>query len=139
MNETFDQLGNDGWEILTDEGFGGLVGPFVKKTDAGGLRFGFPTFDKHRNHRGVLQGGALVTFADRALGITVRAMAQVQRTATMQLNVQFIATVKIGEFVETRPMITRATNQIVFMNGNLTVGSRVVAVVQGIWKILGEE
>jgi acyl-coenzyme A thioesterase PaaI-like protein len=138
MTESIDQLTNDGWEIVTDDGFIGLVGPFVKKSDADGIRLGFPTVAKHRNLRGVLQGGALMTFADRACGIAVRAATGARRTATVQLNVQFIDAVKIGEFIETRPVIIRETKQLVFMNGTLSVGSRVCAVVQGIWKLLRE-
>jgi acyl-coenzyme A thioesterase PaaI-like protein len=138
VNEIFDHLNNDGWEIITDDGFVGLVGPFVKKSDSTGLCFGFPTFHKHHNYRGFLQGGALITFADRALGITARSAAKGHGTATVQLNVQFIDVVKIGEFVETRPMVTRATKQLIFMNTTVTVGPRVIAIVQGIWKILGD-
>jgi acyl-coenzyme A thioesterase PaaI-like protein len=139
MNDVFDQFKMSGWDIVTDDGFVGLVGPFVKKSDADGLVFGFPTFDKHRNHRGVVQGGALVSFADRALGFTVRHETKAQRTATIQLNVQFIDVAEIGEFIETRPIVTRATKQIVFMNATLMAGPRIIAIVQGIFKILREK
>lgn len=120
---------------MTDDGFVGHVGPFVRKQDGEGLRFGFPTFSKHANHNGVLQGGALVTFADRALGFTVRHTTGATRTATVQLNVQFLDSVSIGEFVESRPVVSRATKQIVFMNTTLMAGKREIAIVQGIWKI----
>lgn len=134
--DVLDQLQRDGWELHSDEGFVGLVGPFVKRTDDQGLIFGFPTLDKHRNHGGVVQGGALITFADRALGFAARAATKATRTATVQMNVQFVDAVKIGEFVQARPVVTRATKQIVFMDTTLTVGLRIVAKAQGVWKIL---
>lgn len=135
MEDVFYQLERDGWELVTDDGFVGHVGPFVRRQEAQGLRFGFPTFSKHANHYGVLQGGALLTFADRALGFTVRHTTGATRTATIQLNVQFLDSVNIGEFVESRPVVSRTSKQIVFVNTALMVGEREIAIVQGIWKI----
>ncbi len=124
------------WQIVTDEGFIGLIGPFYRRDTATGPQFRFPTDTRHHNLRGVLQGGALMTFADRVMGTTARALTQAQRTATVQLNVQFIDAVQIGEVVETAPVMLRATRQLVFMATTLTVGERTVATANGIWKQL---
>lgn len=126
----------EGWNIITDEGFVGLIGPFWQKTTEAGLLFCFPTDSRHHNLRGVLQGGALMTFADRVMGMTTRMLTQATRTATMQLDVQFIDAVQIGETVEARPELLRATRNTAFLRSTLTVDGRVVGNAQGQWKLL---
>jgi acyl-coenzyme A thioesterase PaaI-like protein len=125
-----------GWTIITDEGFIGLVGPFFQRETEHGPHFAFPTDRRHHNLRGVLQGGALMTFADRCLGVTARAHSKALRSATVQLDVQFIDAVQIGELVETTPEVVRATRRLVFMRCELKVGHRVVGTAQGMWKLL---
>ncbi len=122
--------------MLTDEGFVGLVGPFFHRGSGADFRFGFPTDQRHHNLRGVLQGGALMTFADRAMGMAARAAIGATRSATVQLDVQFVDAVQIGDFLETNPKVIRVTRQLVFMNTTLTVGARIVASANGIWKKL---
>jgi acyl-coenzyme A thioesterase PaaI-like protein len=127
---------DQGWNIITDEGFVGLIGPFWQRHDSNGLVFCFPTDSRHHNLRGVLQGGALMTFADRVLGMTTRMLTKAPRTATMQLDVQFIDAVQIGETVEARPALLRATRNTAFLSSTLTVGERVVGNANGMWKLL---
>lgn len=135
------QMQAQGWTIITDEGFIGLIGPFFyKETNPEetnrGLLFSFPTDKRHHNLRGVLQGGALMTFADRLLGMTTRILTQAPRTATMQLDVQFIDAVQIGERVEARPELLRATKNTAFLRTTLTAAGRTVGQASGMWKLL---
>ncbi len=125
-----------GWQAITDEGFIGLVGPFFQRQIDGDLHFIFPTDPRHHNLRGVLQGGALMTFADRSLGITARFHTKAARTATVQLDVQFVDATQIGETVAHTPRLVRATRSLVFLRTDLMVGDRVVGIAQGVWKIL---
>ena len=67
--EPFDPAA-EGWEPYTDEGFIGLVGPFWKRSRGDDHAFAFMAAPKHHNRRGVVQGGMLMTFADRSLGMT---------------------------------------------------------------------
>jgi len=122
------------WSVIADDGFVGLAGPFYYKGTADGLHFRFPTMDKHRNRNGRLQGGALLTFADRALGTAARAAIEASNTVTVQLNIQFVAGVNLGEVVEVTPQVVRATKSLVFMEGAFMVGDRKVAAITGIWK-----
>jgi uncharacterized protein (TIGR00369 family) len=101
------------------------------------LTFGFPTEAKHHNRRGVLQGGALLTFVDKAFGVAARATTQAELVVTVQLDVHFLDAVQIGELVETRPRVVRATRRLIFMSAELTVGSRAVALANGVWKKVG--
>ena len=123
-----------GWSVFTDPGFISLAGPFFYRMDDSGPSFSFPTSAKHENRNGVLQGGALMTFTDRALGATARHLTDTPATATVTLTIQFVDAVQIGETVQVSPTMVRATKQLIFMSGDFMVESRVVAVVSGVWK-----
>jgi acyl-coenzyme A thioesterase PaaI-like protein len=68
--------------------------------------------------------------------MTTRILTKAPRTATMQLDVQFIDAVQIGEIVEARPHLLRATRNTAFLASTLTVGDRVVGNANGMWKLL---
>ena len=127
-----------GWEPYSDSGFIGLIGPLWMRRNGENLAFAFLAEPKHRNRRGVVQGGMLMTFADRALGTTVWYAIGQRAEATVQLDTHFVDAVRIGEFVEAHCEIVRRTRSILFMRATLMVGSRVVATANGVWKVLGE-
>jgi acyl-coenzyme A thioesterase PaaI-like protein len=126
----------EGWEPYSDEGFIGLVGPFWQKADGEGARYAFLAEPKHHNRRGVVQGGMLMTFADRSLGMAAWYANGRQPQATIQLDMHFVDAVQVGEFVEAHAHVVRRTQSVIFMSGALVVGSRTVATANGIWKTL---
>jgi acyl-coenzyme A thioesterase PaaI-like protein len=79
----------------------------------------------------------LMSFADDVLGMTVWEAARQKPCTTVQLSTQFIAPVKLGEFVEGRAEVMRTTRSVVFVRGLVTVGERTIVHADGIWKILG--
>ncbi len=127
-----------GWETYGDDGFVGLVGPFLMKKDGESYRYAFVAEHKHHNRRGVVQGGMIMTFADRSLGMTAWYANEKKPQATVHLDVHFIDAVQIGEFVEMTARVVRRTRSLIFMSGELTVGERVVATANGVWKSLGK-
>src|SRR5262249_18922327 len=127
-----------GWERSTDVGFLGLVGPIWQRGTGGGERYAFMAQNKHHNRRGVVQGGMLMTFADRAMGRTCWYANDQRAQATVQLDGHFIDAVRIGEFVAANGTVVRKTRPLVFMSAELKVGERVVATANGVWKTLGE-
>jgi uncharacterized protein (TIGR00369 family) len=124
-----------GWERVQGHNFGELVGPIWRRGDA---LFGFVSTDKHRNHRGIVHGGMLTTFADQAMGMTGRRATGEKPHATIEIGMQFIGAVKVGDFVEAHCEIVRKTRSVLFIEAKLKVGDRTVAVASGIWKILGK-
>ena len=126
-----------GWETYADEGFIGLVGPFWMRMEGEAPRFGFVMEPKHHNRRGVLQGGMLMTFADRSMGMTCWYANGQKPQATVHLDVHFVHAVQMGEFVEARCKVVRRTRSLIFMTADLVVGERVVATGNGVWKTLG--
>jgi acyl-coenzyme A thioesterase PaaI-like protein len=127
-----------GWEHHADDGFLGLVGPIWQRRDGESFRYAFLAEDKHHNRRGVVQGGMLMTFADRSMGRTCYYANEQQPQATVQLDVHFIDAVRVGEFVEAHCRVVRRTRALVFMSAELVVGARVVATANGVWKTLGK-
>ncbi len=128
-----------GWEeIVNHTAFGDLVGPIWKREDGERPRFGFVVAPKHLNRAGNLHGGMLMTVADQAMAMTARVATGGKRHATIELNIQFIGAVRLGEFVEAHPEVVRATRSLVFMQAKMFVGTRLVVTTNGIWKILDE-
>ena len=129
-----------GWEPYgkDDEGFIGLVGPFWSRPNGDSFLYAFMAEKKHHNLRGVVQGGMLMTFADRSMGRTCFYANERQPQATVQLDMHFIDAVHVGEFVECKCKVVRRTRSLVFMSGERVVGARVVATANGVWKTLGK-
>ena len=127
-------LVSDGWSLFSDAGFIEAAGPFFYRLENGLPSLCFPVLDKHENRNGMLHGGALMTFVDRALGFTARHQTQTLATVTVTLTLQFVDGVKLGETVHVKPAMTRATKQLVFMSGVFMVDARIVCVANGIWK-----
>src|ERR1051326_5960863 len=126
------------WEPYRDEGFIGLVGPFWSRPDGDSYRYAFMAEAKHHNRRGVVQGGMLMTFADRSMGMTCWYANERQPQATVQLDMHFIDAVQVGAFVEAKCRVVRRTRALVFMSAELVVGDRMVATANGVWKTLGK-
>ena len=126
-----------GWEeIVNHTAFGELVGPIWGKDDSGKPRFGFTVAPKHLNRSGNLHGGMLMTLADQDMAMAARQATGSKRHATIELNIQFVDGVKLGEFVIACPEVVRATRSVVFMQAKMFVGARLVVTTSGIWKIL---
>lgn len=123
-----------GWEHIQDDGFIGLIGPMFQRTIDSKLQFCFPTQHKHKNKNQVLQGGALLSFCDRVLGMVARAKSSNPKTATIQLNMDFIHPVKIGDVIETSPELIKDSKHLLFVKGSFYVNSTLVAEASGIWK-----
>ena len=126
-----------GWEPYGHEGFIGLVGPFWARKAGDSYEYAFLAEPKHHNRRHVVQGGMLMTFADRSMGMACWYANGKRPQATVQLDMHFVDAVQIGEFVEAKCEVMRRTRALIFMNADLVVGTRVVATAKGIWKTLG--
>jgi uncharacterized protein (TIGR00369 family) len=127
---------NSEWQPRIANDFPHFVGPFLEKLEDGRRIFAFRADARHVNDRGVVHGGMLTTFADQAFGELVLDSVERRLCATIQLNTHFVAAVQVGDLVEARGEIVRGTRSLVFMRGFLMVGERIVASVDGIWKVL---
>lgn len=126
-----------GWSVYSESELTDLVGPLWQRTEGGASRLGFVAREHHTNRRGVVHGGMLLMFADEAIGKAAYDANDRQPQATIQLDVQFIAPVEVGQFVEADAEVVRRTRSLIFMAGRLLAGDKTVATASGIWKIIG--
>jgi uncharacterized protein (TIGR00369 family) len=125
----------EGWRQLEVAKFLDLIGPVWWRSTREGTQYGLLIEDKHGNRSGFVHGGVLATLLDSALGMA----ADVEKNrirATISLDIQYLAPVRIGDFVVAECRVVRSTRSIVFMHGTLSVGDQVCAMAQGTWKIL---
>jgi uncharacterized protein (TIGR00369 family) len=133
------RMKSDGWKLVEATGFIQIVGPLWERLVDGQYEYALPTEDKHHNRRGLVQGGVLMTFADRTCGMTARFVTGKPTMATAQLDVHFVESGKIGELLVSRPRVVRATRSLIFMSTEVTVDKRVIAMANGVFKILKTE
>ena len=133
------KLKSDGWTILETSGFLHLIGPLWHRLVNGQYEYALITEDKHHNRRGLVQGGVLMTFADRTCGMTARHVSGRPTLATVQLDTHFVEAGKIGEVLISRPRVVRSTRSLIFITTEVTVDKRVLAMANGVFKILKSE
>lgn len=133
------KLKSDGWTIVETSGFLTLIGPLWQRLVNGVHEYALITEDKHHNRRGLVQGGVLMTFADRTCGMTARHVSGKPTLATVQLDTHFVETGRIGEVLISRPRVVRSTRSLIFMSTEVTVDKRVLAMANGVFKILRNE
>ncbi|MGB7757158.1 MAG: PaaI family thioesterase [Salinisphaera sp.] len=125
-----------GWRLHDAEGFIGLVGPVWELWDADVLVLAFTAEQKHANQRGVVQGGMLMTLADRVMGHALRVRLAGQPVATVQLDTHFLDAGRIGHRVEARAELKRIATSLAFVEATVTQGERALMRATGIWKLL---
>jgi uncharacterized protein (TIGR00369 family) len=134
-----DQLTADGWTMVDTSGFLYLIGPLWQRMVDGAPEFALVAQDKHHNRRGKVQGGLLMTFADRACGMTARFVSGRPTMATVQLDVHFIHAGNIGDILIARPRVIRTTRSLVFMTVEVKAEDRTIITANGVFKILKDE
>ena len=61
---------------------------------------GFVVAAKHVDFNNVLHGGMLATLVDQAMGMTALRATGGKKHATIELSVEFVGALRLGEFVE---------------------------------------
>jgi acyl-coenzyme A thioesterase PaaI-like protein len=131
-----EKLKASGWTIVETTGFIHLVGPLWQRLVNGEHEYALIAQDKHHNRRGLVQGGVLMTFADRTCGMTARAVSGKPKLATVQLDTHFVEAGKIGEILLSKPRVVRSTRSLIFVSTEVTVDKRCIAMANGVFKIL---
>jgi acyl-coenzyme A thioesterase PaaI-like protein len=125
-----------GWTMVETTGFLSLVGPLWQRIVDGAHEYAIRTEDKHHNRRGLVQGGLVMTLADRSSGMMARVVADRPTLATIQMDTLFIDSARIGELLVSRPRVIRATRSLIFTTTEVTADDRTVASASGVFKIL---
>ena len=133
------KLKSDGWKLVETTGFLHLIGPLWQRLVDGAYEYALVTEDKHHNRNGLVQGGVLMTFADRTCGMTAHYVSGKRPLATVQLDTHFVEAGKIGEILVSRPHVVRSTRSVIFVSTEVTVDRRCIAMASGVFKILKSE
>ena len=127
----------EGYESYQDNTFNAYVGPLYLRADGGVHHALFEVKEHHLNFGGVVHGGMLMTFADMVLGQAARRAMDGQLCSTISLNCDFVASAKLGDWIQGTGRIVRKTRSILFLSGELYTEDRTLLTASGIWKVLG--
>jgi uncharacterized protein (TIGR00369 family) len=91
------------------------------------------------NGYGIMHGGATAAVWDQFLGCTVADVVLAgsgQAAVTIQLNINFMAAVRAGDFIIGHGRVPRRTRSLIFVEGTMTVDDEVVSSAQAVFKIV---
>jgi acyl-coenzyme A thioesterase PaaI-like protein len=131
-----EKLKASGWTVVETTGFLHLVGPLWQRVVNDEHEYALVAQDKHHNRRGLVQGGVMMTFADRTCGMTARYVSGRPTLATVQMDTHFVEAGKIGETLISKPRVVRSTRSLIFVSTEVTVDKRCIAMANGVFKIL---
>ncbi len=124
---------DEGWQPDVHGGFIAGFATLWRRQEPGGLAFAMRVEQRHLDRAGTMSSGALMVFADHAVGhaaMPVFGVAQV----TIQLQVAPVLAVAPGDFLEGRGELIGHDGDIAHLRGRFCVGNRVVASADGRWK-----
>ena len=141
------QLKAEGWHRLPTVRYSAALGPvWAREREGGGVDVALEAQEHLGNDSfGIVHGGALMTFADMALGCAVGYAVRHRLSfgesgsapfVTAQLQVQFVAAAQTGSLLIARTEVVRTTSQLVFVRTLIEAGERTVASADGIFKLL---
>jgi acyl-coenzyme A thioesterase PaaI-like protein len=134
-DKAFPQPG-EGWQRTPSRAFSAALGPLWMRGEAGAREVALPTGPEIANDfLRVVHGGALMTFADIALGIVAYDAIGEPRCATAQLNYHFVRGVTVGALLTCRPQLVRRTRRLIFARGLFEVEGEVVGSADGIYNV----
>lgn len=113
-----------------------LVGPVFARIRDGAAELGFRIAEKHLNPAGICHGGMLATVVDVQLGFGTAVARQERKFyPTINLNCDFLAPAQLGDWVEGRTEVIRATPRMVFANAWLMIDGEPILRANAIMKI----
>jgi uncharacterized protein (TIGR00369 family) len=129
----------DGFEVLAMGGpFIQHNGPLYVRRDGSVEQLGFRVLDQHINPMGNLHGGMMATFCDMLLPLSVHhktTEVQGRFLPTISLQVDYLAPVRLGMWVQGEASPLRITRSLVFAQGLVTADGEPCARVSGVFKI----
>lgn len=110
-------------------------GPYYHREVDDGVEQAFFATDRHCNAFGLVHGGMMAAFMDGLLaGGAARGREGVPVTVSLTLN--YLDSGRAGDWVFGAARTTRATRDIVFVEGRIFTASRELARASGVFKLL---
>jgi uncharacterized protein (TIGR00369 family) len=122
----------------SEQGFIGVNGPLFVFREGPLFKLGFHVEERHCNPMGICHGGMLATFADMLMPIgAITLVPELHRRflPTVSLQLDFMASGKIGDWVEGEMQVLRTTRTLVFAQGLVKSGAVLALRCSGVFKI----
>ncbi len=124
----------------------GVVGPLYlrhERRDAAHperdlVQLGFRVEPRHCNPAGILHGGMMATFADMLLPWSAHRLNRVASAhflPTVTLQLDYLAPVPLGAWVQGEAQVLRSTRSLLFMQGLVWADAQLAVRVSGVLKI----
>ena len=121
----------------TNQGFMKYLGGLdLKKINDTDYEFAVEVKEMHLNTGLIAHGGFLSTIADTGMGTAAHQVAGDRRCVTINLNLKFITSAKLGEKLNGKVKILKKTKTLVFINCEINNAKDIVVSASGTWKIL---
>jgi acyl-coenzyme A thioesterase PaaI-like protein len=125
----------DGWERLALGGFSLAIGQTWRRGAQGARTLAVLAHPGIVNDYGVVvHGGALMTFADIALGQGAADAITGHSYATVQLQYQFAGAARAGSLITCTPELVRRTSQLAFVRGLILADGETIGSAEGLFK-----
>jgi acyl-coenzyme A thioesterase PaaI-like protein len=129
-----------GWQKLGTRQFSAAIGTAWMRGEKGAREVAiFTTKDIANDFMGMVHGGALMTFADIALGLAAAEALDPPLMATAQLQFHFTAAAPIGVLLTCKPELVRQTSQLLFVRGLFDADGKTVGMADAMFKVLAPE
>ena len=110
------------------------TGPYFICAQGSSVKLGFRVAQRHLNRMGVCHGGMLATFADIQGTAICHRLGLANGTPTISLSLDYVAPVKLGDWVESAPELVKLTGRMIFFRALVTANGAVALRVNGIYR-----
>lgn len=130
-----------GFQPLSMPNNGGFInhnGPLYLRHEGEQVQMGFRVEPRHCNIMGKCHGGMLATFCDMLLPLSAHrksAAVGFRFLPTISLQVDYLAPVNLGAWVEGEADVLRVTRSLVFIDGLVRADGEAVLRCSGVFKI----
>jgi uncharacterized protein (TIGR00369 family) len=101
------------------------------------MQLGLWVREAHCNSRGFLHGGVIAALADNAMGISCVASQPAMKSAvTVSLNVDYVASAKIGQWLLIAPRVVRTGSTLGFADALITADGGIIARASATFRML---
>ena len=102
--------------------------PLFSRRGEKSVQLGVWLREAHCNSRGLLHGGVIAALADSAMGLSCVASQQAARSAlTVSLNVDYLATAKIGQWLLIDPRVVKTGSTLGFVDALIAADGETIA------------
>lgn len=117
--------------------------PIYSRRGAESVEIGLRLASAHCNSRGLMHGGVIATLADNAMGLSCGAVYEKTfgetkaGLLTVSLNIDYVASAKIGDWVEVRPRVVKAGRSMGFVDAVVTADGVTIARASATFRLSG--